>query len=349
MKHTFKITVMLAAVLMLAACNKENEEPLTNVTTTHERDITYSMTDRTTTVHLMTDAEFDALLEQFCDYAQEGNSVTFYNANRTATGAKEVITYSTASREDMVRWMRQMEDAGMTVTVIYDHNTDTWNGSAYKTGPKPIIDSNYWVDLDLPSGLLWASYNVGASSPEERGAYFAWGETTPKRIYSRGTYAYAHDSVNRLNLTKYCGNSHYGYNGYTDTLTILEPCDDAASANIGGKARTPTILEWIELVDNTTSRWDTLYTAAGKRVAGIRFISTNGNSIFLPSTGYISQFGDPQNTTGRCLYWSASLDIPSPGGAYYFQATSSGIDIRYPELSHYRHIGTTVRPVRSAQ
>ena len=75
------------------------------------------MADSTTTVHLKTDAEFDALLERFCGYAQEGSEVTFYNANRASTGAKDVTNYSTTSREEMISWMRQMEDAGMTVTV----------------------------------------------------------------------------------------------------------------------------------------------------------------------------------------------------------------------------------------
>ena len=336
MKAT-RLFAIMATVLLVAACNKENEVRPNGGAKTRERDITYTVAERTTTVHLRTDAEFDALLEQFCDYAQEGNSVTFYNTTTKRAATKDVTNYSTTDRNAMIRWMRQMEDAGMTVTVTYDSKTDTWHGTAYTTA-QPTVDGDYWVNLGLPSGLLWASCNVGASLPEERGDYFAWGETVPKEVYNWNTYAHG----TQVHLTKYCSNSRFGNNGYTDTLTVLEPCDDAATVNIGGGARTATILEWIELVENTTSVWDTV-----NGVVGRRFVSTNGNSIFLPTTGYISEL--LQDTNSRCIYWSASLDIPSPGGAYYFHATSSGIDNYYPDHSGYRFIGLTVRPVRQAQ
>ena len=128
MKQLFKLTPLLAAVLMLAACTPEPVEV--------ERDIVYTVDQTTTTVHLRTDAEFDALLEQFCDYAEDGSTVTFYNANRATKGAKDVTHFSTASRTEMKQWMRQMEDAGKTVTVTYDSSTGTYNGMAYATAPQ---------------------------------------------------------------------------------------------------------------------------------------------------------------------------------------------------------------------
>ena len=95
-------------------------------------------------MHLKSDAEFDALLDRFCTFAQEGSAVTFYNANRGNKGvaAKDVATYSTTNREEMIRWMRQMEEAGKTVTITYDPNTGTWNGMAYINIPEPS-DPNY--------------------------------------------------------------------------------------------------------------------------------------------------------------------------------------------------------------
>ena len=89
-----------------------------------------------------------------------------------------------------------------------------------------------WVDLGLPSGLLWATRNVGANSPEDYGNYFAWAETSPKSVYDWDTYIYT--CGNWGDLTKYCDNSNYGCNGFTDNLTILQPGDDAATANYGG-------------------------------------------------------------------------------------------------------------------
>ena len=78
-----------------------------------------------------------------------------------------------------------------------------------------------YVDLGLPSGTLWATYNVGADTPEEYGDYFAWGETQPKSNYDWSTYQYCNGSDHTL--TKYCNDSSYGYNGFTDTLITL-PC-----------------------------------------------------------------------------------------------------------------------------
>lgn len=63
-----------------------------------------------------------------------------------------------------------------------------------------------WVDLGLPSGLLWADRNVGASSPEDFGNHYAWGETAPKAVYNWRTYAYGSASA----LTKYCFESNLG-------------------------------------------------------------------------------------------------------------------------------------------
>lgn len=127
-----KLFTLLAFVLTLAACNKDKEE------LRHERDITYTVAESTTTVHLTTEAEFDALLEQFCDYAEGGSTVTFYNTRHaTKSTTKETVTFSTTDREAMKAWMRQMENVGKTVTVTYDRETGTWNGTAYATAPQP--------------------------------------------------------------------------------------------------------------------------------------------------------------------------------------------------------------------
>ena len=132
MKHLMRFATLMAAVLLFAACNKDKDD------LRHERDIVYTVAEQTTSVHLTTEAEWQQLLDRFCDYAEGGSSVTFRNAksaNKNAT--KEAVTYSTTDREEMKRWMAQMEDEGMTVTVSYDPNTGTWNGTAYATAPQP--------------------------------------------------------------------------------------------------------------------------------------------------------------------------------------------------------------------
>ena len=130
-----RIAFIVAALLLLVGCKPEPVE------VRHDRDITYTVNSdsvETTTVHLTTEAEWQALLDRFCDYAEGGSTVTFRNANRAAkAAAKEVVTYSTTDREAMKRWMAQMEDEGMTVTVTYDPATGTWHGTAYATAPQP--------------------------------------------------------------------------------------------------------------------------------------------------------------------------------------------------------------------
>lgn len=162
------------------------------------------------------------------------------------------------------------------------------------------VGEHEWIDLGLPSGLLWATCNVGANAPEEYGDYFAWGETQTKDFYDWNTYRYCYDG-NYKQLTKYCRNPNYGYNGFTDNLTILEPADDAATINWGGGARMPTKDEMLELINNCTQVWTTQ-----NGVNGRRFIGPNGNSIFLPAAGGCGSSGFYYvGSSGH--YWSSSL------------------------------------------
>jgi len=191
------------------------------------------------------------------------------------------------------------------------------------------------VDLGLPSGLLWATRNVGASSPEDYGDYFAWGETQPKEVYDWSTYIYCNGAGDEL--TKYCYSSYYGYNGFTDNLTILQSGDDAATANYGG--RTPTEEEWEELLDNTTATWTTQ-----NGVIGRHFTGPNGNSLFLPAAG-IRWDSTLDTAWGRGGYWSSSLSTDKPYDAWYSCFSWDGEGT----IDGYRYLGQSVRAVRSAQ
>lgn len=194
-----------------------------------------------------------------------------------------------------------------------------------------------WVDLGLPSGLLWATRNVGATSPEDYGDYFAWGETTTKSVYLWSTYTYCNEVW--YQLTKYCNDSDYGYNGFTDNLTILQPGDDAATANYGG--RTPTDEEWAEMINNTTVTWTTQ-----NGVNGRLFTGTNGNSLFLPAAGY--RWNSSLISDGDWgVYWSSSFrtDLAYCAWDYGFRSSS---DLNAVGNSN-RYYGRTVRAVRSAE
>ena len=196
-------------------------------------------------------------------------------------------------------------------------------------------DNHVYVDLGLPSGLLWATCNVGADSPEDYGDYFAWGETQPKNVYDWSTYTCGDSD----DLTKYCNDSDYGCNGYTDNLTILQAGDDAATAKWDSGWRTPTHEEWNELFSHCTSVWTTQ-----NGVNGQHFTGPNGNTLFLPAAG--CRWGGNLTDAGDLgYYWSSSLFTDHPDSAWgsLFGLGISGMG------SNYRDRGLSVRAVCSPQ
>ena len=209
----------------------------------------------------------------------------------------------------------------------------TSSGTNPTPGPDPTptpsntLNGHEFVDLGLPSGLLWATCNVGSTTPEGYGDYFAWGETEPKETYNMSTCRYYDGS----NLTKYTG---------SDNLTTLEASDDAATANWGSGWRMPTKEEFEELNSNCTVTWTTQ-----NGVNGRLFTGSNGNSIFLPAAGvrYDSEL-DSAGFGG--LYWSSSLYSDIPDGAWYLYFSS---DDYYVSNYGYRVYGRSVRPVCASQ
>ena len=200
-------------------------------------------------------------------------------------------------------------------------------------------DEHAYVDLGLPSGLLWATCNVGANAPEECGDYFAWGETQPKDTYDWSTYQYCMGSA--ITLTKYCNFADAGYNGFTDNLTTLLPEDDAATANWGGNWRMPTAEEFEELLDNTTVTW-----TQQNGVNGSLYTASNGNSLFLPAAG-LRRGGELVNAGITAEFWSSWLVGYSPDHAdMIFIPQEDGDEYTSVE---YRDYGLSVRPVRSSR
>ncbi len=161
--------------------------------------------------------------------------------------------------------------------------------------------------VDLGLSVKWASFNVGASKPEDYGDYYAWGETETKSDYSWSTYKWCNGNWNTL--TKYCSNRSYGYKGFTDTLTVLELENDVASVALGRSWRMPTYDEFAELKTQCTWIWTSVNGVNGRLVTG-----PNGNSIFLPAAGYCydSSFSGADSYGN---YWSSSLYTDLPGGA----------------------------------
>ena len=188
-----------------------------------------------------------------------------------------------------------------------------------------------WVDLGLPSGLLWAKCNLGATAPEKFGDYYAWGETMPKHEYSMATYSYYDQDGENYALNKY---NTQESEGLVDSLTVLEAADDAATALLGDGARIPTDAEWQELLDNTTAKWTTQ-----NGVQGYLLTAANGNNLFLPAAGWMD--GDSHLSKNTSNYWSSSLETLLPNNAHILNFGSTGLRVSNYERFH----GSPIRPV----
>ena len=194
-----------------------------------------------------------------------------------------------------------------------------------------LHNGHEYVDLGLPSGLKWATCNVGATTPEEYGSYFAWGETETKATYDVSNYKWCNGTLD--SITKYCTDSEYGI---VDNKTMLELSDDAARVNWGGSWRMPTKAEQEELMDtdNCTWEWTTQNEVNGYKVTSKK----NGNSIFLPAAGLIVQNRLVYADTKGYL-WSSSND--GDYTAHNISFNSGGIQW----FQQSRELGQSVRAV----
>ena len=191
----------------------------------------------------------------------------------------------------------------------------------------PPTPEHEYVDLGL--SVKWATMNVGASSPEEFGDRFAWGETETKSEYTWETNKWW-DNTNHT-LIKYNTSSEYSYS-VPDNLTQLELIDDAAHQNWGGTWRMPTRDEVTELTTKCTWKWTTMNGVNGIKVAG-----PSGNSIFLPAVAY------DDNDTDRGRYLTSTLNSEDPTGTYMLAFDSSSF--RVGKFSGTRQSGFRVRAV----
>lgn len=196
------------------------------------------------------------------------------------------------------------------------------SGNGGENGGGGQYNGNYeYVDLGLPSGTLWATFNVGAAKPEDVGDRFQWGETTPNHSGRNKYYIDGSANDDDSGWTKYCWSEDgidYGYHGYTDNLRVLEPSDDAATVNWGNEWVTPTRDQWAELFENTPY---IMTTQNG--VYGCQFTASNGNTLFLPDDGdsnssdfnfnpnegyywtssHVRQYGDSPSHAWSCKFW----------------------------------------------
>lgn len=187
-----------------------------------------------------------------------------------------------------------------------------------------------WVDLGLPSGILWAKYNVGASSPEEYGGYYAWGETEEKNIYTYDNYKY---------YNPYAPNDEeFEFIGYEIRGTKY----DVAHVQWGDGARMPSWSEFKEL--HKSCKWEVTHQ---NYVLGLKATGPNGNYIFIPFAGM--KYEDELGGTGEVAdYWSDQLESTwkNDDEALHIEIWD---DLYYEYDEEERIAGMPVRPVKDKQ
>ena len=276
--------------------------------------------------------------------SQQGFAL-FSDKNQNAPITHKTLPFSTII--DKVPTAPYIDTQLNPAEVSFSLPEDRGDDENYFVKPYVIADGKYyygqggddrWVDLGLPSGILWAKYNVGATSPEEYGGYYAWGEIEVKNHYSFGNY------------------THCMWNGeheYWQSIKIGNDISgtkyDAAHVKWGDGARMPTDDEIREIVYGECH----LEEGTLNDVKGVYCIGPNGNSIFLPFAGIYNNsyfFSDPFSGVyvdgiqeeGTCGYfWSSSDDyeylrrgglrIESGDrefGSFYHQIGDCGVPIR---------------------
>ena len=180
---------------------------------------------------------------------------------------------------------------------------------------RKVVNGHVFVNLGLPSGLYWATCNVGAKTETDYGNYYAWGETTTKSRYI-------------LDNSTWFDRFHSG---------DLTPSEDAATANWGKGTRMPTYDEMVELKNNCTWEWQNNYNNTS--VNGYLVTGSNSQSVFFPAAGY--RGGSSHNYAGsNGYYWTSSPDsnYNYSYGLYFY---SGSVDTR----NYYRGFGLSVRAV----
>ena len=212
------------------------------------------------------------------------------------------------------------------------------------------------VDLGLPSGTLWCKYNLDvdptqlSKAEDWYGGYYAWGELKSKNKSKYNWHNYKFGKAFN-ELTKYCNDSEFGLNSFTDNLTELLPEDDVAYQNkkfYNFKFHIPTKEQFEELLKYTNSYWVNNYDpnklvhdledCGIQGLNGRVFVGKNGNQMFIPAAGkhIISRVGT------NCYLWSSSLNLDLPRVVYYLDFYSHNIIGIY---SNDRYDGFSIRPV----
>ena len=268
-------------------------------------------------------------------------SATILPENATTKRVTWTSSDESVATVDSYGWIHCVAPGTATITVTTADGGKTAACQVTVKDPSASFATPTAVDLGL--SVKWASFNVGATKPEENGFYYAWGETEPKSRYDESTYRWCDGNLDLL--TKYNFDSA---SGVVDYKTKLEDADDVAHVKLGGKWRMPTYEEMQELYateDDPNYKWTWKMHESGCYGMEITCLA-NGNHIFLPASGYVGGYRSLNYSDQDGTYWASSADMNSltVGQALqfnYYDGYGSSVYVG----SQYRATGYSVRPV----
>ena len=230
----------------------------------------------------------------------------------------------------------QIYTAVKTNKIIYSYSGTQEQNLYYAFAQRLVHDTIVPEAVDLGLSVKWATFNLGATSSNEIGTFYAWGEIESKDSYTVNNYQWWNKTSKEI--TKYCTIDSLAYGGVADGLTELQPQDDAAHMIKGEHWRMPDLDECKELVNGCT--W-TMTTRQGQ--IGFEGKSkSNGNTIFLPVAGFRAGTNLVYETLGG--YWSSTLNIEKQSCArgLYLNQETPAVNIYY---NSSRENGFLIRPV----
>lgn len=234
---------------------------------------------------------------EYCLYRSNDNiTYTLIDSNLTSGTYTDTKPFAGSNYYRLKAVMEGSESAQGIASVVY----------------YPYINGYEFVDLGLPSGLKWATFDVGANKVGGQGSYYAWGEIITKAAYTQDNSIMTNSTL----IHDIGGNSKY----------------DAATAIWGGSWRIPSPAEFEELINNCTWTWTTVAGKNGYTVKG-----PNGSSIFLPVTGNMVEYTKGGQDGG--YYWSSSYY--NNIAAWRLNFTNSIVKV----AENFKLAGICIRPV----
>ncbi len=292
-----------------------------------------------------------SLQNELTDNMLQANAITYYGTKLPSYDQARVISARWSYINDAIKAFGGTQLSTQFWSSYYTSTSARYyvastggsisSASASSTYPVRVVypyeEEIEYVDLGL--SVLWATTNMGASSYDQYGDYYAWGETAPiKSEYSITNYKHSKGSENTL--IKYVRNSSYAYNGQIDNKLALDSIDDVAYVKWG--ARIPSNEQYQELIANCTWTWTTINGVSGCLVRS-NIQGYTDNSIFLPASGFrsttemydrgnIGIYASKQLSGGAGDIYNCILKLSSSDLLISEDVRSNGISVRpvYP-------------------